>query len=107
MLWSKYPRGQGVVFSKGAASWHRGLQPSERVAMNRIMDVGITLSCDKDHEGYYAVSSWVRTEHLGYVSTLRTDHLSWTEAVDVMLVLTDENKPGDDLEGESRQGTIW
>lgn len=75
--------------------------------MNRITEVGITLSNDRDNEGCYAVNCWIRTEHAGYTGSSRTDRLTWTEAVDVMLVLTDENRPGDDIDADVRQSPLW
>lgn len=75
--------------------------------MQRVEQVGITTKVDPNHAGWYAVSVWVTTENHGVRQALYFDRLSWVEAVDVVLAIFDENKPGTTVGEGFTQDVLW
>lgn len=72
-----------------------------------VTTVGFAVTLDHDREGYFTVSSWVRLTSKGYIGTDVTSGLTFTEAVDVILVLFDANRPGDRPLDEGYQPALW
>lgn len=75
--------------------------------MATVRKVGVHLAVDDQAEGYYTVSVFAETDEARLRGTQMYRHLSWTEAVDVMLVVTDENRPGTKPNVEGDQLGLW
>lgn len=75
--------------------------------MAAVRKITIHISEDLRAAGYYIVSTYV-TGDPGVTPGLGLyERLSWTEAVDVMLVLTDENRPGTEAGEAGNTLTLW
>lgn len=69
--------------------------------------LGFTVTLDPDAEGYYVVSAYVLRRPGGFAAPAFFPHLSWTEAVDVMLAIFNENRPGFTDNGPGSQLALW
>lgn len=60
-----------------------------------IEAIGLTVTEDPTAPRYYQVTFWVRNPDVATQGRAVYDHLTWTEVVDVILSVLDENRPGD------------
>lgn len=69
--------------------------------------VTLTIAEDEVSAGYYTVASYVQGDIGTLPGTWMYRKLTWTEAVDVMLVTFDEHRPGQDVGGGHTQSKLW
>lgn len=75
--------------------------------MKRIDQIGITVSWDTVDEGYYVVTSWRRDEQNHVSGTNCYRKLTWGEAMDVVGVICEENRPGKGHGADIEQHSLW
>lgn len=75
--------------------------------MKKVEKLGLTIALDPVHEGYYRVAVWVEHTERGIGITEYFDHLTYTESIDVMLAVFDDNRPGQQMHLGAVQEPLW
>ncbi len=65
------------------------------------------VSVDETAEGYYCVSTYATGDPGVQAQTQMYRHLSWVEALDVVLVTFDEYHPGQTRAVQAVQSMLW
>ncbi len=72
-----------------------------------IIEHGFTVHYDERQEGYYVLRHWVRTGGMKMAGAQVYRGLGYTEMVDCILAVLDENRPGTALDEAATQRMLW
>lgn len=75
--------------------------------MQKVEEVGFYLRPDPAGEGFYVLSTWLKMAGGGSANLEVYRHLSWTETIDVMLMVADEFRPGMQIGKGGLQTGLW
>lgn len=72
-----------------------------------VIRLGFTVSENRTSPQYHDVSLWTEIAPRGYARTDLYTHLSYTEMVDVILAIIEDNRIGTQYNGALQQDRLW